>query len=255
MRVIGVIDLLDGRAVQARAGERERYAPVTVVADHPIDSGDAIAVASVYVNDLGISELYVADLDAIVRQAPQWPLVSALGTLGVPLWLDAGVAQVSDVRRALASGATRAVIGTETLASYGELVEICRAISPDRVALSLDLRNGQPLARNEELGQLGARAIAARAADAGVVNLIVIDLARVGVGGGPDLGLIEAVRHAAPAAMLLAGGGIRNADDVRRLAEAGCDGVLIATALQNGRIAAVDVASIHRLRRHGSESR
>jgi phosphoribosylformimino-5-aminoimidazole carboxamide ribotide isomerase len=255
MRVIGVIDLLNGRAVQARAGERDRYAPVGAVADHPIEGGGALAVARVYIDDLAIAELYIADLDAIVRHAPQWPLVASLATLGVPIWLDAGVGNADDVGQALDNGATHAVVGTETLASYGELVEIWRAFAPDRVALSLDLRNGQPLARSQELGDLGVRAIAARAADAGVTNLIVIDLARVGVGGGPDLELIEDVRHTAPGATLLAGGGVRSVDDVRRLADAGCDGVLVATALQNGRITAADIASIHRLRRHSSESR
>ena len=38
------------------------------------------------------------------------------------------------------------------------------------------------------------------------------------------------------AAYLLAGGGVAGMEDLRRLAGAGCDGALVATALHSGRI-------------------
>jgi phosphoribosylformimino-5-aminoimidazole carboxamide ribotide isomerase len=47
--------------------------------------------------------------------------------------------------------------------------------------------------------------------------------------------------------MLLAGGGVRGYEDLARLADAGCDGALVATALHDGRLCAADVASAHRL--------
>jgi hypothetical protein len=79
-------------------------------------------------------------------------------------------------------------------------------------------------------------AIAARAAKAGVGAIIVLDLARVGMGGGVDLGLISAIRKAAPGVMLLAGGGVRDEADLALLSNVGCDGVLTATMLHNGRL-------------------
>jgi phosphoribosylformimino-5-aminoimidazole carboxamide ribotide isomerase len=44
------------------------------------------------------------------------------------------------------------------------------------------------------------------------------------------------LRKVLPGVLLLAGGGVRGPEDVTRLAEAGCDGVLVATALQDGRL-------------------
>ena len=55
MRVIGVIDLLNGRAVRACAGRRDRYPPI----------GDPVDLARRYVEHYRLLELYVADLDAI----------------------------------------------------------------------------------------------------------------------------------------------------------------------------------------------
>ena len=91
MRIVGVLDLAAGRAVHAVAGDRNHYAPVTSVAGTPIDLGDPLAVARAYLDRLGLSELYVADLDAIVSGGSQAALVAGVASLGARVWLDAGV--------------------------------------------------------------------------------------------------------------------------------------------------------------------
>ncbi|HEX5633320.1 MAG TPA: HisA/HisF-related TIM barrel protein, partial [Gemmatimonadales bacterium] len=61
--------------------------------------------------------------------------------------------------------------------------------------------------------------------------------ARVGRGGGPALESLERVRHAVPGVRLVAGGGVRDGDDLGRLSAAGADGVLVASALHAGALA------------------
>lgn len=238
MRVIGVVDLRRGQAVHARAGRRELYAPVAAVAGAVLEpAGDAAGLVRAYLDRLGVRELYVADLDAIAGGPPQRELVAALAALGAPLWLDAAVTTAPAAGEALAAGATRVVVGLETLASFDALAEICAAVGGARVAFSLDLREGEPIAAPGLLAA-GARVsdIAARAEAAGAGTVIVLDLARVGTGSGLDLELIGRVRAAAPGVLLLAGGGVRGPDDLARLVGAGCDGALVATALHDGRI-------------------
>lgn len=248
MRVIGVIDLLQGCAVHARAGVRDRYAPVSAVAGVPIDGGNALALAREYLNRFGLAELYVADLDAILGRASQDALVAAVAALGVPVWLDAGVTSADQARHAIGQGAARVIVGLETLSSWGALREISAAVGGNRVAFSLDLRDGEPM---RPFGAVATRepahVIAARAADAGVPSIIVIDLARVGTGAGLDLALIGRVRQAVPDVTLLAGGGVRGLADIARLADSGCDGVLVATALHDARLGAADVAAARQL--------
>ena len=245
MLVLGVLDLSAGRAVHARAGARERYEPVRTVAGVPIGAGDAHAVARFYRQQVGLRDLYAADLDAITGRARQNALVSALAADG-PLWLDAGVSSLEAARHALALGIARVIVGLETLESWDALRGICSGVRGERVAFSLDLRNGEPLTRGIE-PSIRVADIAARAVDAGAQSIIVIDLARVGTGAGLDLDLIARVRDAAPGVMLLAGGGVRGLDDLRRLADAGCDGALVATALHDGRLTAADVTDARRL--------
>jgi phosphoribosylformimino-5-aminoimidazole carboxamide ribotide isomerase len=241
VRIVGVVDLLGGRAVHARAGRREGYRPVRAAAAAPVD-GDAVTLARTYVSRVGLTELYIADLDAIQGRAPQDAPVITIAALGTPFWLDAGISSAARARHALDLGATRLVVGLETLTSFESLEEICEAVGGDRVAFSLDLRNGKPIVASDRIASESAPLVAARAANAGASVVIVIDLARVGTSTGLDLEMITRVRAAVPRLTLLAGGGVRGQEDLAHLADCGCDGALVATAVHDGRIGAAEVA-------------
>jgi len=220
VRVIGVIDLRHGRAVRAYAGRRDQYQPI----------GDAVDLARQFVDRYKLTELYVADLDAIESAEQPAQQIRQIADLGVPLWLDAGVSSVDRARHALDLGATHVVVGLETLPSFDALREICATIGGNRVAFSLDLREGQPIAVDGILEE-SPELLAGRAADAGAGSVIVIDLARVGTRAGIDFDLLGRIRAATPGLTLVAGGGISGPQDLERLAALGCDGALVATAL------------------------
>jgi phosphoribosylformimino-5-aminoimidazole carboxamide ribotide isomerase len=241
VRIIGVIDVLDGVAVHAVRGRREQYEPVRSV------DGDPLALARAY-TALGVQEMYVADLDAIRGKGANDAIASGIASACTSLWLDAGVSSVGRARHALSLGAARVVVGLETLSSYAALALICADVGDEHVAFSLDLRDGVPVMlaaggshRDRETHRIIVEApelMAAHAVEAGATAIIVLDLARVGSDGGLDFDLIARVRAAAPRVTLIAGGGVRGDDDLARLAGIGCDGALVATALQRGTLRA-----------------
>jgi len=236
IRILGVIDLLRGRAVHARGGRRAQYLPVARALGVDI-GGDPLALARLYVEHLGLRDLYVADLDAIEGKDPQDALVAAVAHLGPTVWIDAGVTSVASARRALRTGASRVIVGLETLQSFGQLHDVCADVGGERVVFSLDLRGGMPvIAESASISARSPDAIAASAVDAGVSAVIVLDLERVGSAAGVDPSLLGAVRRAVPGVLLLVGGGVRGWDDLLRLDDVGCDGALVATAIQNGAI-------------------
>ena len=255
MLIVGVIDLIGGRAVHARAGQRDRYAPIAAVAGRRIEAGDAETLARMYRDDFGVDAIYVADLDAIRGGKPQRTAVAGVAAIGVPVWLDAGIARVEQAREAIETGAVRAIVGLETLLAETVLVDMCRAVGGQRVAFSLDLRDGRPIGADDVIRNRDATAIAASAAAVGVAAIIAIDLARVGMNGGLDFALLSRLRSAVPRVPIVAGGGVRSFADVEALAAIGCDGVLIASALLSGRMSAADVAASRRLGRHDSDVR
>lgn len=238
MRVIGVIDLLAGRAVHARRGQREDY--------QPIGDGDAVGLAGTYLTQLGLRELYVADVDAILATGTQQSIVARVVALGAQVWLDAGTTSADEARHAHALGVSHVVVGLETLPSYEALDQICASLGGDCVAFSVDLRDGTPLGR--VAGGQRPDQIAARAAAAGVSSVILLDLSRVGAGTGVDLAMISSIRDAVPEQLLMTGGGVRGLEDLQQLADAGCDGALVATALHTGRLGAAEIEAARHFR-------
>ncbi len=245
MRLIGVLDLCGGHAVHAVAGRREAYRPVATVAGRPVEPGDAAALARIYTERFGLAEIYVADLDAILGRGSQATLVAELAAIGVPLWLDSGAASVEQARAARVLGAARVVVGLETRPSFDVLRRISAALGGDRVAFSLDLREGKPMTAPGAAvpAHESPERLAERAAEAGAGAVIVIDLARVGTRRGPDRALIRRVRRQVPGVTLVSGGGVRGPEDLARLSESGCDAVILATALHDGRFASLATRS------------
>ena len=92
------------------------------------------------------------------------------------------------------------------------------------------------------------------AVTAGARVIVVLDLDRVGSGRGVDCELVQGLRRAHPHVDLLAGGGIGTGRELERLAAAGLDAALVATALHDGRIKRDDVAAVRRAD-HPSDSR
>jgi phosphoribosylformimino-5-aminoimidazole carboxamide ribotide isomerase len=234
MRVIPVIDLKSGAAVHAVRGERERYRPLR---SEIVAGSDPVDVARAVRDRFGLEELYVADLDAIAGGPRQSALLAALAR-EAHLMVDAGATDAGAVRELLELGAARVVIGTETLRNQAAL-ERLRAELPDApLVLSLDLRTGRVLSPDAELARLGAAEALVRLERSGVREVIVLDLARVGSGAGPDLALVRELRSRFPELDLLAGGGVRYRDDLRALAQAGAAGALVATAIHDGTLSA-----------------
>jgi phosphoribosylformimino-5-aminoimidazole carboxamide ribotide isomerase len=106
------------------------------------------------------------------------------------------------------------------------------------VAFSIDLKAGRLLGSWrawEREGERDVQQLARRVIGMGVRTLIVLDLARVGTGSGTGTEpLLRAIRDEFPNIDLIAGGGVRNWEDVERLGEAGASGVLVASALHDG---------------------
>jgi HisA/HisF family protein len=240
VRVIPVIDLRRGVAVHAVRGERERYRPLR---SRLAPGSDPVDVAAAVRDRLGLDELYVADLDAIAGGTGNGRTVAELARRHAVM-VDAGAATPDGVERLLALGATRVVVGTESLPGAGALRRLTAALPDAPLVISLDLRRGRVISPDPALARGGPVAALARLVDAGVHEAIVLDLARVGSGAGPDVDLLGELHARLPAVELLAGGGVRDADDLRALAAAGAAGALVASALHGGTVGTDDLRAL-----------
>jgi phosphoribosylformimino-5-aminoimidazole carboxamide ribotide isomerase len=234
MRVIPVLDIKGGIVVRGIGGRREEYRPIVSKLTTSCQPAD---VAKAFRDQLGLAEIYLADLDAIGGASPAWSIYGELQVLGCRLWVDAGVRDASDALKLARHGIRDIVIGLETIAGPDVLKTACQELRPDQIIFSLDLKNGQPLGQMANWKASGAYSIAVEAIDNGIRRLIILDLTRVGLGEGP--GTEELCRKLAeeyPYVEITAGGGVRDMTDLKRLSDCGVASVLVASALHDGQL-------------------
>lgn len=250
MRVIPVIDLMQGQVVRGVAGNRSEYRPVEsrIAAD-----ARPATVARALVERFGFETVYVADLDAIQAGQPNLNAWDDIRRAGLALWLDAGVGDPSTclaIDELLRSRMINAnlIIGLESLRDPDDDGWTKAHSSITNLVFSLDLKNGVPMHhvdawRNRSAVEIG-RNVYAR----GFFDILVLDLADVGVGKGPStLSLCRKLVEDLHPARIIAGGGVRRIDDLKALADVGCSAALVASALHDGLLTADDVRRIENL--------
>ncbi len=216
LQIIPVIDLMDGRVVHARRGEREHYQPLS----SPLcDTSEPLEVTRAIMDLHAFRTLYIADLDAIRGRGHNRRHIQSIHSHhpALTLWVDTGL------RNAYVGGANdriRPVIGSESQSAVHMTRQHRDAV------LSLDFRGN---------AFLGPPQLLANSA-LWPPQIIVMSLCRVGSGWGPDTERLKHLIARAPTSAWYAAGGIRHADDLRALVEIGVRGALIASALHDGAI-------------------
>lgn len=246
MKIIPVLDILNQTVVRGVAGQRETYRPLQsdlTPSSEPLDLARAIRAA------FGLTEFYVADLDAILHQQQNRSLYESLLADGFTFLLDCGLRTAADCAALIDFEGISIVAGLETLAGPDELKALVRQWGRERTLFSLDLKQGQPLvsaaAGNGFAAYEDPLHIAELAREQGVEQLILLDLAQVGTGQGTGTeALCSTLRSQHPELTLVTGGGIRNADELKEQAALGADGVLVASALHDGRLGRDQVLSL-----------
>jgi phosphoribosylformimino-5-aminoimidazole carboxamide ribotide isomerase len=238
MRIISVIDVMAGKVVGAVGGRREEYKPLK---SPLVKSPDPIAVAVAFKN-LGLSELYVADLDAISSTGRNLEIITRAGAQsGMNLMVDAGFRRCDDVKPYLDAGIRRIVLATETLDSLDEVGEVV-ARKDAQVIASIDVRLGNVVSESKDL-RLPIPDLVKEFEARGASEILLLTLDRVGTARGPDWLNLDNVLDCTSLPVLV-GGGVRNVEDIGRLQGLGVSGVLVATAFHKGTIASENLVHI-----------
>jgi phosphoribosylformimino-5-aminoimidazole carboxamide ribotide isomerase len=237
--IIPAIDLLGGRCVRLAQGDYDR---VSVYSDAPV------AVAAGFVA-AGAPRIHVVDLDGAKAGRPHnRDAVRAIAAAAkdVPIELGGGMRSLDAVEEALALGVERAILGTAALRDPALVREAARR-HPGRIAVGIDARAGRvAVAGWLEQSDAGAADVARCFEDAGVAALVYTEIARDGMGSGPDLVATAALARAV-SIPVIASGGVGSLEHVRRaVATPGIAGLIIGKALYEGAIALPDALAAAR---------
>jgi phosphoribosylformimino-5-aminoimidazole carboxamide ribotide isomerase len=226
MQIIPVIDLKDGQVVHAVCGDRSRYRPIHFHS-RLTDSSDVDAVLAGFLELYPFRMVYIADLNAIVGNDGHEDLIATLLARypHIQFWIDNG-------RQFIEHGAWpypnyQTVIGTESQRAMPA------QLNRDFI-LSLDFKQQQPAGDEAWF----------RDSTLWPENVIVMTLAKVGSGSGPDFQKLAELRFAYPDKKIVAAGGVRDVNDLIRLGEMGIDAALIATSLHSGALSGKEIINL-----------
>lgn len=230
MEVVPVVDLKGGAVVRARHGDRAAYRPIETPLSPTSDPLDVVAgLLSVH----AFRTLYIADLDAIEGHGSAGTILDRISKTfpHLSLWVDNGCATGGVAENFLMRnpGATL-VLGSESQRDEKLVAELR---DEPRTILSLDFR-GESF--------LGPSALLNEAA-LWPARIIVMTLARVGSSAGPDFERHASIRKRANGRAIYLAGGLRDRDDLAAVRASGAAGILVASALHDGRISSADLAS------------
>ncbi len=225
MQLIPALDIKDGRIVHAAGGERQSYRPLCTPRFPSPDPADVVRRLS---ERFGCKTFYIADLNAVTGGGKDNAEQISGVTREFPnfeFWLDSGIGDRADFERVQsAQPACVPIVATETLTDAELPAALCA--EQKRFILSLDFGPN---------GLLGGADLLKRAS-AWPDTVIALSLPAVGTGAGPDLATVASVCRQCTGQRVVAGGGVRNQDDLVQLARAGAGAALVANALYTGGI-------------------
>jgi phosphoribosylformimino-5-aminoimidazole carboxamide ribotide isomerase len=232
LKVIPVIDILNGVVVHAVKGERSEYQPLQ---SSLTKSVKPVEIANEF-KKIGFRDLYVADLDAIMGYSTNFLILKQIvDETCLKLMVDAGLTGFEGAQKLLDSGVSKIIIGTETLRDKNFVSEAVDFFGSERVMVSLDLKDDKILCKLEIDCYKSPLSFFWSLKDMGVSQVIILDLRKVGSSEGVNVNFLKKVIKKNEVDVYV-GGGIRGINDLVELKNLGLSGALVATALHTGKI-------------------
>jgi len=227
--LLPAIDIRDGKAVRLRQG---RFEDETVYADDPLEAARSFVAA-------GARYLHVVDLDGARDGEPAnlHHLKRIAREAGVPVQYGGGLRSVMSVRKALAAGAERVVVGTAAYNDADFLAEALECWDP-RVLVAVDVRGGHVSVSGwtRETKMRGEELIA-RLQEQGARRFVYTNADRDGMLDGVDPEEVKRIAGAVRGRFIMSGG-VGSVEDLRVLRDmrlVNLAGVISGKALYEGR--------------------
>jgi phosphoribosylformimino-5-aminoimidazole carboxamide ribotide isomerase len=229
MEIIPAIDIIDGKCVRLTQGD---YAQKKIYNENPLE-------VAMEFEDAGLRRLHLVDLDGAKAGAVKnWKVLERLaGKTGLVIDFGGGVKTSGDVDIVFNSGAALATIGSIAVKDGPLFVSWLEEYGAGRFLLGADVRDEKIAVGGWlETTDRWVYDFIQEYVEKGVEQVFCTDVSKDGLLQGPALDLYKNIVGKFPSLHFIASGGVSSFDDVLRLGEIGCSGVIIGKAIYEGRI-------------------
>ena len=251
MRIIPAIDIIEGKCVRLSKGD---YDTKKVYNEDPLE------VAKEF-EDHGIQYLHLVDLDgAKSKRVVNYPILEKIASrTGLQIDFGGGIKSDEDLHMVFESGAHQATGGSIAVKSRDTFLKWLEHYGANRIILGADCRDGRISVSGwqEDSSEEVVPFIKAYQKK-GIEYVICTEISKDGMLEGPAFDLYREILgktakietsvgpsgvedREVPGIKLIASGGISGMDELPRLANLGCEGVIIGKAIYENRIALKDL--------------
>ena len=234
MRIIPAIDIIEGKCVRLTKGD---YSTKKIYNENPIE------VAKQF-EDNGIEFVHVVDLDgAKEKHIVNYNTLEAIATkTNLSVDFGGGLGSDDDLRIAFESGAQQITGGSIAVNDPERFDLWLNKYGGDRIILGADYKEGKIATHGwMEVSEKDVITFIEEYVEKGVQYTICTDISKDGLLKGPSVDtykeIIERIHI-----NLIASGGIASMDDVFKVAEIGCEGVIIGKAIYEGKISLAELS-------------
>jgi phosphoribosylformimino-5-aminoimidazole carboxamide ribotide isomerase len=237
IEIIPAIDILHGKCVRLTQGD---YESGKIYNEHPLE------VARQF-EDAGLKRVHLVDLDgAKDGRVKNWNVLENIaGKTRLTIDFGGGIGTAKDLQIVFESGAAFATVGSIAVKSENLLRDWMLRYGPEKFLLGADVRDEKISISGWTVNtEIGIFDFMENYILAGIRQIFCTDIKMDGTMKGPSLELYQKIIDRFPDLHFIASGGIRSLDDIYRLEELGCKGVIIGKAIYEGFITLKDLANV-----------
>jgi len=239
MEIITAIDVIEGKCVRLTQGD---YSQKTIYHKNPLD------VAKQF-EDAEIERLHLVDLDgAKAGTVKNWKVLEAIaGKTKLVIDFGGGIKTEKDVSIVFESGATYATVGSVAVKDEVSFTNWLQKFGADKFILGADVKDEKITVGGwTETTDIWVYDFIEKYSQKGVKQIFCTDVGRDGKLEGPAVDLYKNIVTKFPDLHFIASGGVSSLQDVERLQEAGCKGVIIGKALYENKISLQELKAFTR---------
>ena len=240
MRIIPAIDIIEGKCVRLTKGD---YNTKKVYNENPVE------VAKMF-EDAGIQYLHVVDLDgAKASQIINYKVLEQIATkTSLKIDFGGGLKSDKDLEIAFNSGANQITGGSIAVKNRTVFENWITRFGSEKIILGADFypdNSGGKIATNgwQEESNLELIPFIKEYQDKGIQYVICTDISKDGMLQGPSFETYKSIlketvisSEVEKSLKLIASGGISTFEELPKLAEIGCEGVIIGKAIYENKI-------------------
>jgi phosphoribosylformimino-5-aminoimidazole carboxamide ribotide isomerase len=198
--------------------------------------------------DAGLKRLHLVDLDgARESEVKNWKVLERLASKTM-LVVDfsGGISSQKNVQIAFDCGAAFAGVGSVAVKEEASFSSWMQIFGSERFIIGADVKDELILIKGwTETTTLSVFDLIKKYEAKGIKQFFCTDVSKDGLLQGSSIELYKKIIEQFPSIHLIASGGVRSIDEIERLEEAGCKGVIIGKAIYENRIALSDLQKIN----------